>query len=277
HPKSVLGAIQPILDGTGYVADVHVETVGDGMGLIVGDLGMSGFEERLSDAWPRCSDKDPAAFRHTSAFHTIIESAASQLSADIVLMDVGPNLGAINRAALIAANYVVVPLAPDLFSLQGLKNLGPTLRKWRIEWNERKSKAQGKPFESISLPSGGMQPVGYVLSQFAIRLDRPTKAYDRWARQIPTVYSSAILGEPDPPTGILPDQDPNRLALLKHYRSLMPLAMEARKPIFDLLPADGAIGGHMDAVRSCRSDFKDLAIEIARRISLSLPHSPGRF
>ena len=35
-----------------------------------------------------------------------------------------PNLGAINRSALIATDYVAIPLGADLFSLQGLKNLG---------------------------------------------------------------------------------------------------------------------------------------------------------
>ena len=54
-----------------------------------------------------------------------------------MLVDVGPNLGAINRAAPVAADHVVVPLAPDLFSLQGLRNLGPTLRRWREEWHLR--------------------------------------------------------------------------------------------------------------------------------------------
>ncbi len=31
-------------------------------------------------------------------------------------------------------DYVVIPLGADLFSLQGLKNLGPTLREWRVNW-----------------------------------------------------------------------------------------------------------------------------------------------
>jgi cellulose biosynthesis protein BcsQ len=30
-------------------------------------------------------------------------------------------------SGLIASDYVVVPLSPDLFSLQGLKNLGPAV------------------------------------------------------------------------------------------------------------------------------------------------------
>jgi hypothetical protein len=63
-----------------------------------------------------------------------LESAALVNEAYLKLVRaLGPNLGAINRVAIISANYVVVPLAPDLFSLQGLRNLGPTLRDWRSE------------------------------------------------------------------------------------------------------------------------------------------------
>jgi hypothetical protein len=39
---------------------------------------------------------------------------------------------AITRAALFAAEHVVIPLAPDLYSLQGLKTLAPTLRRYGV-------------------------------------------------------------------------------------------------------------------------------------------------
>ena len=52
-------------------------------------------------------------------------------------------------------------------------------------------------------------------------------------------------------------------ALLKHYRSLMPMAQEARKPVFHLKPADGALGAHTYAVKDAYKDFKRLAIRIA--------------
>ena len=72
-----------------------------------------------------------------SAFHRIMERAAAQTEAELVLVDVGPNLGALNRAALVASDFVVVPLGADVFSLQGLRNLGPTLAQWRRGWTKR--------------------------------------------------------------------------------------------------------------------------------------------
>ena len=101
---------------------------GESLWLIAGDLGLSRFEDKLSDSWSRGFGKDPAALRATSAFYRIMQAAGEKVGAVVALIDVGPNLGAINRAALLAADYLVIPLAADLFSLQGLKNLGPTVR-----------------------------------------------------------------------------------------------------------------------------------------------------
>ena len=95
------------------------------------NMALSGFEDSLSEVWPKCLDGDERAFRVISAFWRVMQSGAAKHRADVILVDLGPNLGAINRAALIASDFVVIPLGPDLFSLQGLQNLGPTLRKWR--------------------------------------------------------------------------------------------------------------------------------------------------
>lgn len=41
------------------------------------------------------------------------------------------DLDLINRAAILAADKVFIPLAAELFSLRGLSDLGPRLREWR--------------------------------------------------------------------------------------------------------------------------------------------------
>lgn len=257
HPDTIYGAINPILRGTGDINNPHIEQINKTLGLLPGDLGLSRFEDKLSEAWPKCHNKDEAAFRTMTAFHRLIH-AHNEFQADIALIDVGPNLGAINRAALIASDQVCLPLAPDLFSIQGLKNLGPTLREWRAVWADLKNKAP----QDLPMPKGTMSPIGYVVMQHGSLDNRPVKAYKRWMDRIPSTYKSAVLDEPNsaPPTIA---SDPRCLSLLKHYRSLMPMAMEARKPIFFLKSADGAIGAHSEAVRNCYEDFQDLAKKIA--------------
>lgn len=264
HPDTIFGAIRPILKGVGDIARPHVEHLSDHLGLIPGDLGLSRFEDKLSDAWPRCHNRDESAFRTMTAFHRVVEEG-TDFGAQIALIDVGPNLGAINRAALIASEQVVLPLAPDLFSLQGLKNLGPTLREWREIWAELAPKAPAE----LSMPAGSMQPAGYIVMQHGIRDSRPVMAYQRWMDRIPGVYRQAVLDEPSTDSTLV-SGDPYNLALLKHYRSLMPMAMQAHKPIFYLKPADGAIGAHIEATRSCYQDFLKLARKIAHGAGVAM-------
>lgn len=274
HPDTIFGCIQPLLQGTGDITHPHLENAmtqlslfGDPIDLLVGDLLLSTFEDELSDVWPKCLDGNQRAFRVMSALWRVIQEAATMHHADLVLMDLGPNLGSINRAALIAADYIVVPLSPDIFSLQGLRNLGPTLRRWRGEWHER---LKQRTATGLQLPPGNMHPVGYIVLQHTVRLDRPVKAYDRWIARIPQEYQSFVLDKKTNTT-LSVANDSECLALLKNYRSLMPLAQEAHKPMFYLKPADGAIGSHLQAVQSAYKDFKQLAEKIAERTQITLP------
>jgi chromosome partitioning protein len=124
--RSVYGALAPVFEGEGGLAEPHVEEIADGLGLVPGDLLLSGAEQELSSAWPESLDGQRRSFRVLTAFSITAQRAAAEIDAEMVLVDVGPNLGAINRAAMVASDNVVVPLAPDLYSLQGLRNLGPT-------------------------------------------------------------------------------------------------------------------------------------------------------
>lgn len=266
HPNSILGAVSPILRGLGDIREPHVERIAPNLGLVVGDLGLSSFEAKLSSAWPGCMERDESAFRTESAFHRTILNAADKRNADLALVDVGPNLGAINRAAIVAANFVVFPLAPDLFSLQALRNVGPTLREWRNDWQDR---LERRPqVQDLQLPTADVLPAGYIVMQHAVRAGRPVQAYQKWIKRIPNVYRKEALEQTGSSVSST-ENDPECLATLKHYRSLMAMAHEARKPMFHLKAADGALGGHIYAVQDCYRDLKKLARRIADRCDVS--------
>jgi cellulose biosynthesis protein BcsQ len=265
---TIVAAVAPLIEeGTGDVRPPHHEYIARNLALVPGDLGLARMEDELSAQWPNCLEGVARAFRITSALHRAVMLAASDFNAELALIDVGPNLGALNRCALIAADHVAVPLVPDLFSLQGLRNLGPTLRKWRSGWKKRLEEA---PSNLTELPIGAMEPAGYVVLQHAVRQSRPVNAYLRWAERIPAEYRKA-MELPAGDNALTLDTDPNCLSQLKHYRSLMPLAMEARKPIFHLKPSDGAIGAHVAAVNECGGDFRRLAEQLAKATDMELP------
>jgi cellulose biosynthesis protein BcsQ len=269
--QTVYQAVEQLKRGLGDVRPIASRPIerSERLFLIPGDLALSDFESDLAEQWPKCLDRDERAFRVTSAFSRIVRRASEAVEADVALIDVGPNLGAINRTALIASDCVVIPLGPDIFSLQGLRNMGPRLRDWRRDWKERVEK---NPARDLTLPEGTMSPVGYVMMRHAVRLDRPASWFGKWIARMPEAYLRYVLDDQitvPPPAS----DDPHCLGQMKDYKSLMPMAQEANKPMFSLKPGDGAIGGHQSAVLNCYHDFKALSLEIARRVGVAPPPS----
>jgi cellulose biosynthesis protein BcsQ len=258
NKQTILDAIEPISEGEPY-RPAHIERITENISLLVGNLSLSAFEDKLSDAWAKCLSGDPFAFKVTSVFQTLLNDAGNRCNADWILIDVGPNLGAMNRTILISTDYILMPVASDLFSLQGIKNIGKTLREWRTQWDKRRSEYT-KPDNSL-IPMGKMKPIGYMIMQYTAKDSRPVKSYLRWADRIPGVYDQFVNGNSNLAHTEITN-DSHCLALLKHYHSLAPMSMEVHKPMFLLKPADGAIGAHLQAVKRCYNDFKYLTQRI---------------
>ena len=111
-----------------------------------------------------------------------------------------------------------------------------------------------------------MNPIGYLVQQHGVRLSRPIQANDRWVKRTPAEYARSVLGTGQTPQSLTLETDGNRIATVKHFRSLIPLGREARKPIFDLTVADGAMGSHAAAATEAFHDFREITQEILRRI-----------
>jgi len=266
-PTTIYRAIEPLIQ-VGDIREPRIVSITDSLHLVPGDVALASFEDALSEEWPKSMGDDKSGslyrpFRILTAFWQVAQKAAHMVRADIILVDVGPNLGAINRSALIASDFVAIPLGADLFSLQGLKNLGPTLYSWRSLWKRRLENWSSPEFE---LPQGKMTPLGYIVQQHSVRLSRPVKAYDKWVNRMPSVYHEHVLRDTTGATR--PDQDPQCLITLKHYRSLIPMGQEARKPIFKLTSADGAIGSHAQAVAEAYKDFRSLADKLLDKMNI---------
>jgi len=274
NAATIFQAVQPLQD-VGDLVEPNLQDIDTNLSLIPGDMSLSRFEDTLSTEWPMSMNSTNLyrPLRILTSFWQIIQKVAKNKDADLILVDIGPNLGAINRSVLIATNYVIIPLGADLFSLQGLRNLGPTLKIWREDWQRRvqnwnKSNERSK-HPDFDIPEGKMEVLGYLCQQYSVRLDRQVQAYDKWINRIPMEYRTQILDQQSPQS-IATELDPFCMATIKHYRSLVPMGHEHRKPIFSLTAADGAIGSHQTAVQHAREDFRELAIRIGNKIGLQV-------
>jgi chromosome partitioning protein len=234
------------------------------LSVIPGDLRLARLENTLDDAWVRAREGSTEAVRMTVALHRFLRATAARIGAQVVFVDIGPNLGAINRAGLLAADHVVIPLASDVLSLRGLATMGPAMRDWRRDW--KRDVVPHAVSADLDVPAGEMSALGYVVLQHAVRRDRPVTASKQFLAGIPQVYAEALDEGERHSSG----EDPRRLGTLRNFGSLIALAREARKPIFDLRAADGALGSTARLAQISFSEFSALADTLLARIGVQM-------
>lgn len=271
---TVASCVELVRLGRGDLQEPQLVELADGLHLLPGDLHLSRFELRLAREWPQILAEDAEQAIHvTTALERLAMRVAEVAGAELVLFDVGPSLGALNRAAILAADAVVIPMAPDLFSLRGLQNVGAALEDWREEWRTARIKIlqrarRNRPLVAPYLPEHAVQPLGYIVQQHVAHSSgHPVKAYQRWLREIPGRFAHDVLMEDM--EGIVPqnvEDDPRCLGFLRHFASLVPLAQEARKPLFELKHADGVLGSQFQTVASAYKAFAALATALGARL-----------
>ena len=268
---TLLGAVSQRFRGVGDVQSPVIEKIDDQIGLLPGDLELSKLEDDLSGAWPDATTGMNAHSESYECLHAGDRHGRAQFEADVALVDVRPNRFARSSGPACLRFRGRAP--------RGRPAVASGLAQYRTDlafMEEGLARQTAKnPDTSIALPAGGMRPVGYVVMRHSVTAGRPARAYGRWIARIPEEYREYVLASQDDPSDDV-SNDPNCLALLKDYRSLMPMGQESRKPMFLLRPADGAFGGHQQAVQSCYADFKALTLKIMERCKPPLLSIPPR-
>jgi hypothetical protein len=190
----------------------------------------------------------------------MLQKAAQEIGAELILIDAGSNLSAISRATLIAAQHIILPLAPSLFSLHALRSLGPVLRNWRKDWQKYLDKLSAD--NTTTFPNDPMQILGYIVIRHGAYESRLVINYKSWFYKIPEIYYDAVMAEPENKL-ITVNEDPYNLFVLEYHDVLLPLAIEAHKPMFALKTADEVFGTLIYVVNKCLIDFR----KIVRRIN----------
>jgi len=264
--RTVHGGIRQWIQEEGAIGGLEVEKLGDMLAVVAGDPALFESEDAFSSEWRKALEGDDHACKLMVGIRQALQLTAAEYGADIVLVDVTPYLGAISRAVVLSADHMVFPLTADLYSWEALRVLGGRMRDWTTTWQ---TAACHQTPERLEISGGPARPTGYIVMQRAVRLDRSPRDDDGWMGLLPNAYLMHVLGEPGTKVSDV-SADPHCLAQLKDYQSLIPMAQEARKPIFLLKPADGAIGAHSRAVQEAYADFRSLAWAIAQRTGISI-------
>jgi len=238
----------------------------DNIWIVPGDPMLSDFEDVLADTWNRAKGGSIPDLRKQTGIHRYILAAEEKIGADVTFIDLGPNLGPINRTALTACDYFMVPVAPDLFSIRGTQNLGSKLVAWRAEWDQiLTSGAQS----DLSMPSGAPILLGYVRQQHNVRnnAEGMTMGWSLFGDKVEAAIQANIVDKLRPLHQVMEWEDGSwDLGGIPNLHSLVPYSQNARKPIFKCTATDGLRGAHIQKAVDSRGLYEPMAGTIAHLI-----------
>jgi cellulose biosynthesis protein BcsQ len=259
--NSVYRAIEPVARTIGDIRNRAPSEIAPNLHLFPGDLLLSDFEDRLGDTWNAAKGGNEAALRAQSAIYRAIRNAVEKVECELVFLDLGPNLGALNRAALSGSDFVIVPIAPDLFSIRGTENLGSKLETWRREWDQCNNAWAGN---GIEIPKGRPKFLGYVVQNHNIRNNAAgmTRGWQLFGNRVEAAVQENIIVKLAPLGQVVPRTAGDyNLGQIPNLHSLIPYSLEARKPVYKCTSTDGLRGAHIASARES-SDLFDPIVDI---------------
>lgn len=185
---------------------------------------------------------------------------------DLILFDLGPGRSTLTDSALIISDHVINPVSPDPISLLGLVSFGQLYQGMNVGYQD--------VYETIMDPEFQPDSVKLIPTGYFLYYDSGLR-YQNWANKnaealIPNLHLQKVWNE-EGTEDLNTSNDPFCLGKLKAYPGLKSMALDANKPIFRLLPADGAIGSHVYAVQDAYKQTLELAKKIAERCELPPP------
>ncbi len=254
--------LDPLRRGRGYRTNpVHVEKSDRfGVDLIPGDPRLALSEDLLAQDWVHGSAGDARGLQTTFVFQDMLLRYSEY---DYIFLDVGPSLGAINRAVLIGSDYFVVPMSSDIFSLMAIKNISLSLTEWKrllMKGLEEYRIKEGSNYtigKSVALWQ--LSFAGYVIQQYTAKVSegqrRPVAAYEKILRRVPKVIDAELVKR----FSSLNLSAGYKLGEIPNLHSIVPMSQTANAPIFGLKARDGVVGAHFAKVNEAEEIYKKIA------------------
>jgi cellulose biosynthesis protein BcsQ len=287
--RTLYGALKPAFESAPRLlepVDCLPVAGRDGLFLLPGHLQLGEYEVTLSVAQELSGSLLPLRNLPGAPYYLLSETA-SALNADIVLIDMSPSLGALNQNLVSTSDLLVVPTAPDYFSLMALQSLARVLPRW-ARWAEAAGENQLLREASYPFPELRLKLAGSVIQRY--RLYRaptpdnpygtPTGPFRAWIQKVDEAMAEEFVPALDQAGLVLPDAvyaaadiQPSRvLAQVQEFNSLLPKSQDHRVPVFELTPEQlGQVGvvleGSERQIESLRRIFEDMAMRLVSLIN----------
>ena len=292
--EDIYSVLNPIIKGQSLqIKPVKpCNTLHDNLKLVAGHLQMSELDIQISLGLSASSFANFAK-QFVGSLNAVIRETARVNKCELVLIDMSPSSGAMNRSILMSSNYFIVPTSPDFFSYQSIQNLGNMFLSWENIFQQFRDASETNP-----LPEKAPKMLGIISQKYRTytprekqflekvplignpkleeRKKRIASAYQSWVTKIQQA-SDTVLSETLRPKKMVIDrkifQDhvhdelPYNLISIGDFNSLIALSQENQKPIFDLTEDEIKQSGlTLKEMKENQKDFKQLFETLAKRV-----------
>lgn len=244
-----------------------------GLHLLAGDLRLAEYETTLGIA-QELSAAIQALQNLPGSLNFLINLTAESVNADYVLLDMSPGLGPVNQNLVAISDYVLVPTAPDFFSVMAIDSLSRVLPRWNA-WGRQAASLEILKNAAYPFPSPSTKLLGTVVQKFRPRAGKPASSFQRWIDELGDAVTDRLKPALDK-EGMLLDaadyeaqglSDNLMLAEIADFNSLISMSQENQTPIFALTSAQlGAVGVVLEGYESSRDAFRTTFEALTNRI-----------
>lgn len=242
--------------------------------LLPGHIGLSEFEVTLGIA-QELSGSLVTLRNLPGSLRYVIDLTANKYSADYVIVDMSPSLGAVNQNLLTTSDLFLVPMHPDYFSSMAIESLASVLPKWR-KWAESAQSISILQEAEYPFPASKPAFLGYVVQKYRPRSGTvPSAAFQKWIDDLQSGVKETLLpalaraGMLLPETcyksaGFTPDQP---LLQMPDFNGLIARSQEHQVPIFELTQQQlDQVGIVLERSQHSMAQFEGLMSDAADRI-----------
>lgn len=257
-----------------------------GLFLLPGHIRLGEYDVTLSVAQELSGSLLPLRNVPGAANYLLSETARA-LDADYVLIDMSPSLGALNQNLVSISDLLIIPTAPDYFSIMALQSLARVLPRWN-RWALNASSNEVLATATYPFPVPRLQVAGGIIQRYRLYKSpsadapygTPTGPFQAWIDKVtgalsdqfmPAMSEAGLAFSPEvyAAAGV---PDSRVLAQIQEFNSLLPKSQEHRVPVYELTQAQlNQVGivydGSLRQINSLTRIFTDFAQRVDRLAS----------
>ncbi len=225
--KTAYDVLEPKLSGKGDI-DLSVELthVRAGLFILPGDIQLSLYENLLLTGYNDAAAGNMRGYSDTSAIDRYLNQIGAREEIDVFVIDTSPSLGVLNRVIFLGADYFIVPVTPDSYSVQGVKNLGTVFEDWKKHWkNTARAAIVAAKTPADHVLQGDALFIGYIINSFNVYAERALRRQEDWLKKIPEEVKTS-LSEKHCRNGLVEQSWKNPIGAMQDLGQLTAISME---------------------------------------------------